>query len=106
MHFLINSLYTSVNIIPHIVGLQTKGKFACPICGSIMISQCLICLGKKKFDEYKHFLPKNHQYRTIKKYIFNGKEENRKKPQRMTSQHGNWNITIIIMVSNWFPYHM
>ena len=31
-----------------------------------------------------HFLPKNHTYRTTDKEKFNGKEENGKKPRRMT----------------------
>jgi hypothetical protein len=31
------------------------------------------------FDEYKHFLPKNHSYRTTDKEKFNGKEDNGKK---------------------------
>jgi hypothetical protein len=41
-------------------------------------------LGKEVFDEYRHFLPKNHIYLTTNKEKFNGKEENGKKPQRMT----------------------
>ena len=41
-------------------------------------------LGKMVFDEYRHFLPKNHRYRTIEKHIFNGKEEIGLKPRRMT----------------------
>ena len=36
------------------------------------------------FDEYRHFLPKNHSYRTTDKAKFNGKEENGKKTRRMT----------------------
>jgi hypothetical protein len=36
------------------------------------------------FDEYRHFLPKNHTYRTTDKEKFNGKEEKGKKPRRMT----------------------
>jgi hypothetical protein len=36
------------------------------------------------FDEYKHFLPKNHNYQITDKEKFNGKEENGKKPRRMT----------------------
>jgi hypothetical protein len=36
------------------------------------------------FDEYRHFLPKNHSYRTTDKANFNGKEENEKKTRRMT----------------------
>jgi hypothetical protein len=36
------------------------------------------------FDEYRHLLPKNHRYPTTEKHLFNGKEETRLKPQRMT----------------------
>jgi hypothetical protein len=40
-------------------------------------------LGKEVFDEYIHFLSKNHKYRTTKKDLFNGKQETGLKPQRM-----------------------
>jgi hypothetical protein len=50
------------------------------------------------FDEYRHFFPKNHTYRTTNKEKFNGKEENGKKPQRMTPHYGSWNILEIIKV--------
>ena len=36
------------------------------------------------FDEYRHFLSKNHKYRTTEKYLFDGKQETGLKPQRMT----------------------
>jgi hypothetical protein len=36
------------------------------------------------FDEYRKFLPNNQSYQTIDKEKFNGKEENGKKPRRMT----------------------
>ena len=36
------------------------------------------------FEEYGHFLPRNNRYRTIEKTKINDKEENGKKPQRMT----------------------
>jgi hypothetical protein len=36
------------------------------------------------FDQYRHFLPKNHSYRTTDKAKFNGKEENEKNLRRMT----------------------
>jgi hypothetical protein len=41
-------------------------------------------LSKEVFDEYWNFLPNNHSYRTTDKAKFNGKEENGKKPRRMT----------------------
>ena len=41
-------------------------------------------LGKKVFDECRHFLHRNHKYRSTEKHLFNGKEETTSKPQRMT----------------------
>ena len=41
-------------------------------------------LAKEVFDEYRHFLSKNHRYQTTEKHIFNEKEETALKPQRMT----------------------
>ena len=43
-----------------------------------------ISLGNEVFDEYRHFLSKNHSYRSIEKHLFNGKEEFGLKPWRMT----------------------
>jgi hypothetical protein len=48
-------------------------------------------LGKEVFDEYRHFLSKNHKYRTTEKYVFNGKQETGLKPQRMTPRL--WKLT-------------
>jgi len=39
---------------------------------------------KEVFDEYRHFLPKNHRYRTTIKHLFNLKVEIEIKPRRMT----------------------
>ena len=64
----------------YILGLQTKGKFACLVCGPRMRSHRSRSLGKEVFDEYRHFLPNNHRYRNIDKHIFNGKEESGIKP--------------------------
>jgi hypothetical protein len=47
-------------------------------------------LGKEVFDEYRHFLSKNHKYRTTEKDIFNGKQETGLKPQRITPRL--WNL--------------
>ena len=66
------------------IGLQTKGKFACPVCGPRIKSHHSRSLEKEAFDEYGHFLPRNHRYQTTEKTKFNGKEENGKKPRRMT----------------------
>ena len=57
----------------NIVGLQTNGKFACPICGPKIKSHCLKILRKEVFDEYRNFLSKNHRYRTTERNLFNGK---------------------------------
>ena len=57
----------------NIVGLQKKGKFACPVGGPNIESHCSKSLRKEVFDEYRNFLSKNHRYRTTKKNIFNGK---------------------------------
>ena len=46
------------------------------------------------FDEYRHFLPKNHRYQTTDKGKFNGKEENGKKTRRMTPRL--WKLEYII----------
>ena len=54
----------------NIVGLQTKGKFACPICGPKIKSRHSKNLTKEVFDEYRHFLSKNHRYRTTEKKYF------------------------------------
>ena len=70
----------------NIVGLQTKGKFACPVCGPKIKSCRSKSLRKEVFDEYRHFLSKNHRYRRTKKNIFNGKQETTLKQQRMTPQ--------------------
>ena len=68
-----------LHLFIYLVGLQTKGKFACPVCGPRIKSHRSRSLAKEVFDEYRHFLPKNHSYRTIDKEKFNGKEENGKK---------------------------
>ena len=57
------------------VVIQTKGKFACPVCGPKMKSHRSKSLRKEVFDEYRNFLSKNHKYRTTEKNIFNGKQE-------------------------------
>ena len=71
--------------IPYLyVGLQTKGKFACPFCGPKIKSRLSKRLRKEVFDKYRNFLSKKHRYRKIKKILFNGKQETALKPQRMT----------------------
>jgi hypothetical protein len=73
-----------IYINPFVAGLQTKGKFACPVCGPKMKYCHSKFLKKTLFDEYRHLLPKNHRYCTIEKHLFNGKEESGLKPRRMT----------------------
>ena len=47
-------------------------------------------LRKMVFDEFRHFLSRNHKSRTTKKHLFNDKEETGLKPGRMTPQL--WNL--------------
>ena len=65
------------------LGLHTKGKSACPVCGPKIKSCHSKSLGKEVFDEYRHFLSKNHRYQITKKNLFNGKQETALKPQRI-----------------------
>ena len=67
----------------NIVVLQTKGKFACPVCRPKIKSHHSKSLRKEVFEEYRNFLSKNHRYRT-EKNIFNGKQETALKPWRIT----------------------
>ena len=55
------------------VGLQTKGKFACLVCGPKIKSRRSKSLRNEVFDEYRNFLSKNHRYRTTKKNYFQWK---------------------------------
>ena len=66
------------------VGIQTKGKFACPVCGPKIKSRHSKSLGKEVFREYRNFLSKNHRYWTTEKHLFNGKQDTTLKLQRMT----------------------
>ena len=50
----------------YIAGLQTKITFVCPVCGPKIKSCRSKRLSKEMFDEYRHFLSKNHRYWTIK----------------------------------------
>jgi hypothetical protein len=55
----------------------------CPVCGPKMKCCHSRSSGKEVFDEYRHFLSKNHMYRSTKKHIFNGNEEIGLKPWGM-----------------------
>ena len=66
------------------MGIETKGKFSCPVCGPKMKSRHSKSLGKEVLDEYRKFLSKNHRYRITKNNLFNGKEETGLKPRRIT----------------------
>ena len=67
-------------INPYVAGVQTNGKFAYPVCGLKMKYHHSKSLGKMVFDEYRHFLSKNHNYCTTEKHLFNWKEETQSKP--------------------------
>ena len=78
--FYIITIEIIVNPSTLYVGLQTKGKYACPVCGTQIKSRRSKSLQKEVFDEYRHFLSKNHRYRTTNKHLFNGKKETALKP--------------------------
>ena len=71
-------------IIHDLLSLQTKGKFACLVCGPKMKSHHSRSLRKKVFDEFRKFLHNNHRYQISKKHLFNGKEKTSSRPRRMT----------------------
>ena len=73
-----------IQLYHYLVGLQTKGKFARPVCGPKMKSYHSKSFKKQVFDENRHFLHRNHKYRITEKHLFNGLEETTSKPQRMT----------------------
>ena len=62
-------IYIIIDIdIPYLyVGLQAKGKFACPVCGTKIKYRRSKRLIKEVFDEYRHFLSENHMYQTTEK---------------------------------------
>ena len=92
MHVFLNNPFIIYIIIIDIdnpslyVGLQTKGKFACLVCGPKIKSCCSKILGKEVLDEYRNFLSKNHRYRTTKIHFLNGKQETALKLQK-TAPH-------------------
>ena len=55
------------------VGLQMKGKYTCSLFGPNIKSRRSKSLRKEVFDEYRHFLSKNHRYLITDKNLFNGK---------------------------------
>ena len=59
--FILHIIIIEIDIPSLYVGLQTKGKFACPVCGPKMKSRHSKSLLKEVFDEYRHFLSKNHR---------------------------------------------
>ena len=77
-----------------------------PSCGPTIKYRRPRSLGKEVFDEYRYFLPKNHSYRTTNKEKFNGKEENGKKPRRMTPRLWKLNILEIVKVRKLFMYDL
>ena len=82
--FILYIIIIDIDIPSLYLGLQTKKKFACPVCGPKIKSRHSKRLGKDVFDEYSRFLSNNHRYRTTEKHIFNGNQETALKSQRMT----------------------
>ena len=68
------------------------------ICGPKMKSHRSTSLGKQVFDEYRHFLHRNHKYQTTKKHLFNGKEETvHQNHEECHLVYGSWNIIELIV---------
>ena len=65
--FILYIIIIDIDIPSLYVGLQTKRKFACRVCGPKIKSCRSKSLGNEAFDEYRHFLSKNHSYRMNKK---------------------------------------
>ena len=53
--FILYIIIIDINIPYLYVGLQTKGKFACPVCGPKIKYRRSKSLRKEVFDEYRHF---------------------------------------------------
>ena len=53
-------IINNVNPSTLYVGIQTEGKFACPVCGPKIKLRHSKSLTKEVFDEYRNFLSKNH----------------------------------------------
>jgi hypothetical protein len=81
---MISFYITNASIDAYLLGLQTKGKFSCLVCGPRMRSHRSRSLGKEVFDEYRQCLLKNHRYRNTDKHLLNGKGESGIKPRRTT----------------------
>ena len=72
--FILYIIIIDIDIPSLYVDLQAKRRLACPVCGPNIKSRCSKSLRKEVFDEYRHFLSKNHKYRTIKKiYLMESK---------------------------------
>ena len=59
--FILYIIVIDIDIPYRYAGLETKGKFACPVCGPKIKSRHSKSLRKEVFDEYRHFLSKNHR---------------------------------------------
>ena len=81
-YILLNIIYPSLD-----VGIQTKGKFACPVCGPKIKSRHSKSLSKEVFDEYRHFLSKNHRYRNTEKTYFQWERGDRIKTTENDTSH-------------------
>jgi len=66
-----------------ISGCATKGYQGCPICGPNVDSRFSRSLRKNIFQGHRRYLPAEHHLRFMTE-VFNGKEEHRCKPSRVT----------------------
>ena len=68
----------------HLSGCRTAGRYACPVCGEETDSQWLKHGKKCIYMEHRRFLPNSrHPFRSQKSQ-FNGKEEHRQPPRRLS----------------------
>ena len=106
--FWIFGLYNAIiNIIPHLVGLQTKGKFSCFVCGPRVISRRSKSLRTKVFDEYRYLLHKNHRYWTIRNIFLMGRKRLEKTLEEWHLNYGNrGTLRISVKITNWIRYHV
>ncbi|KAF7139861.1 hypothetical protein RHSIM_Rhsim06G0085100 [Rhododendron simsii] len=80
------ALMWTINDFPayaNLSGWSTKGRLACPSCHKDTCSSWLKYSGKHIYMDHRRFLEDSHKFRRDKR-SFNGKEERRKAPCRLT----------------------
>ncbi|CAH9128299.1 unnamed protein product [Cuscuta epithymum] len=67
----------------HLSGCRTAGRYGCPVCGEGTDATWLKHGKKFAYLGHRRFLPESHPFRS-QKTQFNGNEEHRKAPKRLT----------------------